>query len=86
MKKTVAQEAREQFNFIRCEVRKGNENVMPYLSGTLKKRSMMYKETGRYEKDAQIDYELGIITKEEYEFEMKTVRLLEKALANYSVF
>ena len=86
MAKTVAQETREQFNLIKREVKKGRDNVIPYLSGTSKKRSMMYRETSRYEKDAQIDYELGIIAKEEYEIEMKTVRLLEKALANYSVF
>ena len=47
---------------------------------------MMYKETSRYEKDAKIDYELGVINKEEYEIEIKSVRLLEQALANYSVY
>lgn len=86
MKKNIAQETREQFNYIKHEVKRGNENVMPYLSGTSKKRSMMYKETNRYESDAKIDYKLGVIKKDEYEIEMKAVRLLEKALANFKVF
>lgn len=86
MKKTIARETREQFNFIKHELKRGNENIMPYLSGTMKKRTMMYKETYRYEENAKIDYELGVIGKNEYEIEMKAVRLLEKALANFKVF
>lgn len=30
--------------------------------------------------------DLGVISKEEYEIEMKSVQLLEQALANYSVY
>ena len=60
--------------------------VIPWLSGTKRKRTIMYKETSIYEKDAKIDYELGVISKEEYEIEMKSVQLLEQALANYSVY
>lgn len=86
MKETISQETRKQFNFIKHEVKKGNENIMPYLSGTANKRTKMYKEVSRYESDARIDYELGVISKNEYEIEMKTVRLLEKALANYSTY
>lgn len=86
MKETISQETRKQFNFIKHEVRKGNENTIPYLSGTVKKRARMYKEANRYREDAQIDYELGVISKKEYEVEIKAVQLLEKALANYSVY
>lgn len=85
MKKTISEETREIFCYIKRKVRNG-ENVIPYLSGTKRKRTMMYKETSRYEKDAKIDYELGVINKEEYEIEIKSVRLLEQALANYSVY
>ena len=85
-KETIAQETREQFNFIKHELKKGNENTIPYLSGTSNKRTKMYKEVSRYESDARIDYELGVINKSEYEFEMKAIRLLERALANYSVY
>lgn len=83
---TIAQETREQFNFIRHELKRGHENTIPYLSGTKNKRTRMYKEVNRYESDARIDYEVGAINKSEYEFEMKAIRLLEKALANYSVY
>ena len=43
----------------------------------------MYKETSRYEKDAKIDYELGVISKEEYEIEMKSVQLIVAGLMIY---
>lgn len=86
MKSNISQETRKNFNLIKHEVEKGNENIMPYLSGTINKRTKMYKEAARYESDARIDYELGVISKTEYDVEMKSVRLLEKALANYKVF
>lgn len=86
MKESIAQETRKQFNFIKHEVRKGNEKIMPYLSGSMQKRTKMYKEVARYESNAKIDYELGIISKEEYTVEITSVRLLEQALANYSVY
>lgn len=85
MKKTIAEETREYFCEIKRNARKG-EKVMPWLSGTKNKRTMMYKEASRYEQDANIDYELGVISKEEYEIEIKAVQLLEQALANYSVY
>lgn len=85
-KETIAQETRNQFNFIKHELKKGNENIIPHLSGTINKRTRMYKEVSRYENDARIDYELGVISKSEYEFEMKAIRLLKKALENYSAW
>lgn len=85
-RKTVAQETREQFNFIKHEIRKGREDVIPYMSGTCNKRTRMYREAKRYKEDADIDFELGVISKDEYEFEIKAVRLLEKALANYKTY
>lgn len=56
---------------------------MSYLSGTLNKRTRMYKEVDRYRKDAEIDYELRIINIEEYNIEIKSVHLLEKALFKF---
>lgn len=85
-RETIAQETREHFNFIKKQIKRGNENTIPYLSGTINKRTKMYKETKRYFDDAKIDYELGVIDKEEYELEIKAIRLLEKALANYNVY
>lgn len=46
----------------------------------------MYKEIYRYESDTKIDFELGIISKEEYEVEMKAIKLLEQSVANFKVF
>jgi hypothetical protein len=86
MKETIAQETRRQFNFIKHELKKGNKNTFPYLSGTSNKRAKMYKEVSRYESDARIDYELRVINESEYENEIAAVRLLERALANYHVY
>lgn len=86
MNETVAKESRRWFNIIKGYVKNGEENKIPYLSGTMNKRTRMYKEAKRYEDDAQIDFELGVINKEEYELEIKAVRVFEKALANYSVY
>ena len=85
-RETIAQETRKQFNLIKRQIERGNENTIPYLSGTIQKRTRMYKETKRYFEDAQIDYELRVINKEEYELEIKAIRLLEKALANYKIY
>lgn len=84
MTKTISDETREYFCYIKQKVRKG-EKVIPWLSGTKRKRTMMYKETSRYEKDAKIDYELGVISKEEYEIEMKSVQLLEQAASDEDI-
>ena len=84
--KTIAQETREQFNFIKREIKNGREDVIPYMSGTCNKRTRMYREAKWSKEDADIDFELGVITKDEYEFEIKAVRLLEKALANYKTY
>lgn len=53
MTKTISDETREYFCYIKQKVRKG-EKVIPWLSGTKRKRTMMYKETSRYEKDAKL--------------------------------
>lgn len=50
MAKTISDQTREYFCYIKQKVRKG-EKVIPWLSGTKRKRTMMYKETSRYEKD-----------------------------------
>lgn len=86
MAKTIAEETREKFCFLKMQIKNGNENTIPYLSGSMNKRARMYKETKRYFDDARIDYELGAIDKEEYELEIKAVRLLERALANYKAY
>lgn len=81
----IADETRQVYNLIKFEVGKGNDNVMPYLSGTLNKRTKMYKAVERYEKDFKIDYRLGMINKETYEREMKVIYLCNKCLANFTI-
>lgn len=48
-------------------------------SGATSKRTKMYKEMTRYESDAKIDFELGVISKEEYKVEMKAIRGMKRA-------
>ena len=60
---TVAVESRRVFADLKLNVKLGKKNIMPYLSGTQIKKTKMYKEVERYKKDAEIDYELGIIKK-----------------------
>ena len=83
---TVAEESRRVFADLKLSVKLGKKNIMPYLSGTQIKKTKMYKEVKRYREDAEIDYELGVIKKDEYETEIEAVRMFEKALANYSIF
>lgn len=85
---TIAEESRRIFAECKHFVKnRKNEKVIPYIqSGTLKKRTMMYKETDRYSKDAAIDYELGIINKEEYDIEIEAIRRFNQALANMECY
>lgn len=85
-KQTVAEESRYKFNEIKHQVKQGNEKILLYLSGSKNKRTAMYKEVARYEKDANIDFELGIIEKDEYEIEIKSVKIFEQSLANYTTY
>lgn len=84
-KQTIAQETRKYFCYLKNEVKNGNEQVLLHLSGTMQKRARMYKELFRYENDAKIDYELGILAEDEYEFEMKAIRLLEQSIIAFEV-
>ena len=85
-KETVAEETRRHFNYLKLKVIESDEPVELYLSGSMNKRTRMYKEIIRYAKDAEIDYELGIISIGEYNAEIKAVRLFEQSLANFSVY
>ena len=83
---TISEESRQLFNDCKHIVEQGIENVVPYVSGTMDKRTRMYKIAQRYRKDAAIDFELGIINQEEYKVEVKSVQLFERMLANFKVF
>lgn len=85
---TIAEESRRIFAECKHFVKtRKNEKVLPYIqSGTVKKRTMMYREASRYSKDAAIDFELGIITKEEYDVEIEAIKRFEQALANMECY
>ena len=85
-KETIAEETRRYFNYLKLKVMESDEPVELYLSGSMNKRTRMYKEITRYENDAEIDYELGVIDLGEYNLEIKAVRLFEKSLDNFSVY
>ena len=85
-KETIAEEVRRHFNYLKLKVMESDEPIELYLSGSMNKRTRMYKEITRYEDDAKIDYELGVIDLGEYNLEIKAVRLFEKSLANLSVY
>lgn len=83
---TTREESRRLFNECKHLVKKGLENTVPYVSGTLEKKRRMYKNAERYREDAVIDFELGVINQEEYNIEIKAVQLFERMLANYIVY
>lgn len=83
---TISEESRRLFNDCKHRVERGIENVVPYVSGSMNKRTRMYKMAKRYREDAEIDFELGVINQEEYNIEIKAVQLFERMLANFKVF
>lgn len=83
---TISEESRKLFNECKHNVKRGIENVVPYVSGSMNKRTRMYKMVQRYREDAEIDFELGVINQKEYNIEVKAVQLFERMLANFKVF
>lgn len=85
-KETIVQETRRYYNQLKRHLMAGDEKIILYLSGSMNKRTRMYKEIQRYESNAKIDYELGIIDKDEYNLEIKAVRLFEQSLASFRLY
>lgn len=83
---TIVEESRRYFNECKHLVKKGDENTVPYVSGTKNKKNRMYRMAQRYREDADIDFELGVIKQEEYNIEIKAVQLFERMLANFNVY
>ena len=46
---------------------------------------MMFQELFRYESDSKIDFELGIISEEEYLMEKEALSLLEQSLISFEL-
>ena len=83
---TITEESRKLFDECKHIIKKGIEDLVPYVSGSANKRTRMYNMVKRYREDAEIDFELGIINKEEYDIEIKAVQLFERMLANYKIY
>lgn len=80
----------EVFRQARCEaeknVRNNELNTIVYMSGSKQKKSKMEKMLKKYKEDSELDSELGVISKEIHDFEMKAAAILEKSLENYVLF
>lgn len=80
----------EVFRKARCEaeknVRNNELNTIVYMSGSKQKKSRMEKMLKEYKEDSALDCELGVISKDIHEFEMKAAEILEKSLENFIIF
>ncbi len=66
---------------------KNNElNVIVYMSGTKNKRTMLEKLLKEYKEDSDLDFELGVISKDVHDFEMKSYEIIKKSIENYILF
>lgn len=81
---------KEIFRQARCEaennVRNNELNTIVYMSGSKQKKSRMEKMLKEYKEDSTLDCELGVISKDIHEFEMKAAEILEKSLENFIIF
>lgn len=84
-KETIAQETRRGYAYLKQKVKDGDNKVMLHFSGSMRKRTMMFQELFRYESDSKIDFELGIISEEEYLMEKEALSLLEQSLISFGL-
>ena len=84
-KETIAQETRWGYAYLKQKVKDGDNKVMLHFSGSMRKRTMMFQELFRYESDSKIDFELGIISEEEYLMEKEALSLLEQSLISFEL-
>ncbi|VEJ94975.1 Uncharacterised protein [uncultured Blautia sp.] len=81
---------KEMFNKDRLEaekfVRYNELNTVIYMSGSKLKKSKYEKLLDEYVENSKLDCELGVITKEIHEFEMKAADILKKSIENFIVY
>lgn len=68
-----------------AKANRGRIDVAYYVSGSQKKKSMLEKMLQKYIEDADIDFELGILNKDEHFHEMEVAKVVENSLKNYQV-
>lgn len=82
--------AKEEFRKARCEaeshVKRNELNFIVYMSGTKRKKTMLEKNLRKYREDSNLNFELGVISEEIHDFEMKACEILEKSIKNYIIF
>lgn len=65
--------------FSKCK-ENAKEGRGTYLSGTKRLATLLKKEVMKYQEDSKLDYELGVITKEEHQKEINMVELMLKSI------
>lgn len=75
---------REMVRFAKAN--RGRVDIAYYVSGSQKKKTMLEKMLQKYIDDADIDFELGILNKDEHFHEMEVAKVIENSLNGYQVY
>ena len=67
-------------------VKKNEMNFTVYMSGTKNKRTMLEKLLKEYKENSDLDFELGVISKDVHDFEMRIYVILKKSIENYILY
>ena len=87
MKLTFKQETRQKLAHIRDYIKEyNNTNIRINLCGTSYKKNIMLKELEKARRNNEIDVKIGVISKEEYEIEAKTLYCFKESLKNFEIF
>lgn len=80
---TVKEEFKDLVRFARNN---DDSNLICYLSGSKKKKTMMLDMLAKFKDDAELDHELGVLTDDEYEREKVVASTIERCISNYNVY
>ena len=69
-----------------AKANEGRVDIAYYLSGSQKKKTMMEQMLQKYIEDADLDFELGVLTADEHFAEMEVAKVVENSLKNYVVY
>ena len=67
-------------------VKKNELNFTVYMSGTKNKRTMLEKLLKEYKENSDLDFELGVVSKDVHDFEMRIYVILKKSIENYILY
>lgn len=62
------------------------DKLQCYLSGHKNTKTRLEKMVKRYKEDSEIDYELGVISKETYDYEIAIHDLMVENLKNFNIY